>query len=442
LQQVCVKSRPPQWKADSDIDLRSLWTVLALLFTAVSSYTAVPVPQAENQEDTVRVFLDCPSCDEQYVRTEITFVSYVRDRAVADVHVLVTTESTGGGGTEYSLKFIGLGRYRDVDNSLTYTAPQTATPDERRRGLASMLKLGLVRYVANTRVASRLKLEFDEPSGKIPPAPQADPWNFWVFRVGGNGSVEAEQATNMTAVSGSVSTNRTTADLKVNLNGFVNYRQQHFDLDEDEDYTAVRKSFDGRALIAKTLTSHWSAGATAAIGASTFTNYDLRSRFAPAVEYDIYPYSESTRRILTLLYSVGLISADYTEETIYGKVSEGLVDHQFEVSLGLRQPWGTANGGFEAAQYLNRHGKYRISAFGGMNVRLFKGFSVTLDGSVSKRRDQLSLRRGEATSEEILVRQRELATDYAFDLGFGITYSFGSIFNNVVNPRFRNAGGF
>ena len=112
------------------------------------------------------------------------------------------------------------------------------------------------------------------------------------------------------------------------------------------------------------------------------------------------------------------------------------------MSLGLRQPWGTASGGFEVSQYLNRHAKYRVGAFGGMNVRVFKGFSVSIDGSVSKRRDQLSLRRGEATTEEILVRQRELATDYSFDLGFGISYSFGSIFNSVVNPRFRSAGGF
>jgi hypothetical protein len=73
---------------------------------------------------------------------------------------------------------------------------------------------------------------------------------------------------------------------------------------------------------------------------------------------------------------------------------------------------------------------------------VFKGFSISLNGAISRRRDQLSLRRGEATTEEILVRQRELATDYSYDLGFGISYSFGSIFNNVVNPRFRNAGGF
>jgi hypothetical protein len=417
--------------------------VLPVLFVIVAAapIQAQTPPAVPDKADAVRVFLDCPSCDDQYIRTEITFVNYVRDRADADVHVLVTTQGTGGGGIEYALKFIGLGRFRDVDNSLTYSAPQVATPDERRRGLASMLKLGLVRYVGNTPLASRLTVGFDKPEGPAAPA-SADPWNFWVFRIGGNGGVEAEQATSQTTLSGSFSANRTTADWKVNLNGFANCRQQHFDLEEGQKYTAVRRSFDGRALVAKSLTSHWSAGATAAIGASTFTNYDRRVRVSPAIEYNLYPYGESTQRILTLLYSVGLLRADYTEETIYGRTNETLVDQQFEVSLGLRQPWGTANGGFEAAQYLNRRGKYRISAFGGLDVRLFKGFAVSLDGSIAKRRDQLSLRRGEATTEEILVRQRELATDYSFDLSFGVSYSFGSIFNNVVNPRFRNAGGF
>ena len=31
-----------------------------------------------------QVFLDCASCDENYLRTEITFINYVRDRADAD----------------------------------------------------------------------------------------------------------------------------------------------------------------------------------------------------------------------------------------------------------------------------------------------------------------------------------------------------------------------
>jgi hypothetical protein len=415
--------------------------VLEVLLVVVLAPAAIQAQTPPAQPEAVRVFLDCPSCDDQYIRTEITFVNYVRDRADADVHVLVTTQGTGGGGIEYALKFIGLGRFRDVDNSLTFSAPQVATPDERRRGLASMLKLGLVRYVQNTALASRLTVGFDKPEGPAAPV-TSDPWNFWVFRIGGNGGVEAEQATSQTTMSGNFSANRTTADWKVNLNGFANYRQQHFDLEEGEQYSAVRRSYDSRALVAKSLSGHWSAGATIAIGASTFTNYDRRTRISPAIEYNLYPYTESTQRILTLLYSIGLQHADYTEETIYGRKTETLLDQQFEVSLGLRQPWGTANGGLEAAQYLNRPGKYRISAFGGMNVRVFKGFAVSLDGSIVRRRDQLSLRRGEATTEEILVRQRELATDYSFDLAFGVSYSFGSIFNNVVNPRFRNAGGF
>ena len=187
--------------------LRFFWVILSF---AAPIQAQTPSVSRDTSGDAVRVFLDCPSCDVQYMRTEITFVSYVRDRTAADVHVLVTTQGTGGGGTEYAMKFIGLGRFRDIDNSVTYIAPQTATLDERQRGLASMLKLGLVRYVTNTSLASRLTLRFDQPASQGA-TPTTDPWNFWVFRIGGNGSFEGEASTNQRAVSGTVSANRTTS---------------------------------------------------------------------------------------------------------------------------------------------------------------------------------------------------------------------------------------
>jgi hypothetical protein len=411
-----------------------------LLLGAFTPAAAQEIAPTEHT-DAIRVFLDCGSCDENYLRTEITFVSYVRDRTAADVHVLITTQGTGGGGVQYTVNFIGLDRFKGVDHLLTYPAPQTSTPDERRRGLASVLKLGLVRYVAETSLASRLSLRFDQ-GGARSPATTDDPWNFWVFRLGGSGGFDGEQATSLRSVSMNFSANRTTENWKISLFGFGNYRQQRFDLEDGETLTAIRRNTDGRGLVVKSLTPHWSVGATAALAASTFTNYDLRSRVAPAIEYNVFPYADSTRRSLTLLYSVGVQTADYTEETIYGRLDERLLDHQFEVSMGLRQPWGTANASFETSHYLNRSGKYRVGAFGGADVRLFKGFSISVDGGMSKRQDQLSLRRGEATTEEILIRQRELATDYSYDFRFGLSYSFGSIFNTVVNPRFRNAGGF
>ena len=65
------------------------------------------------------MFLDCQwQCDQEFLKKEITFVDWMRDRADADVHVLVTSQGTGGGGSEYTLKFIGLGRFANVEQTL------------------------------------------------------------------------------------------------------------------------------------------------------------------------------------------------------------------------------------------------------------------------------------------------------------------------------------
>jgi hypothetical protein len=193
--------------------------------------------------------------------------------------------------------------------------------------------------------------------------------------------------------------------------------------------------------VVKSLSQHWSAGIVGNASSSTFLNYDLRVRIAPGLEYDFFPYSQSTRRMLTLQYTLGVDSHNYREETIFGKTKERLFEQKLTTSLSRRQPWGTASGSVDLAQYLNDPHKYSISAFGATNVRLFKGFSFNLFTQLSRTRDQVYLPRGEATTEEILVRQRQLATGYQYFVNFGISYSFGSIFNNIVNPRFGGGGG-
>jgi hypothetical protein len=400
-----------------------------------------PAQPSTDRTDAVRVFLDCQSCDENYLRTEVTFISYVRDRVAADVHVLVTTEETGGGGSRYTLKFIGLGRFKGVDNSLTYTAPQTATSDARRRGFTEIFKLGLVRYVADSPAAERLKLTFDAPANQQKAEAVRDPWNFWVFRVAVGGNLEGEQQSSERSIEASFSANRTTERWKISINGESDYSEDKFELEDGSTFTAVSRDSLARVLAVKSLNARWSMGGTVLTTSSTFQNYDLRTRIAPGIEYNFFPYSESTRRILTLFYSVGVQHANYTEETIFGRTSERLLDHELELSLALRQPWGSAEASVETQHYLNRRDKYRVNAFGEVDVRLFKGFTLEMFVSASRRRDQLSLRRGSASTEEILVRQRELATGYQYEVGFGVSYSFGSIFNNVVNPRFRNVGG-
>jgi len=415
---------------------------LAVAALGVAPAWAQDQPQASDRGGALRVFLDCGSCDENYFRTEVTFINYVRDRADAEVHVLVTTQGTGGGGVEYTIKYIGLGRFAGVDHVLTHFSQQTQTADERRAGLVATFRLGLIRYAAETPLASRLKVTFDAPKESGAKQPVADPWNYWIFNIGASGSVEGQESGDEKRINGSFSANRTTNAWKMNFTSFASYSQEEFVLDEGETFTSVSRNIGANALVAKSLSDHWSLGGVWALQSSIFANYDLRMRAGGGLEYDIFPYADSTRRILALLYTVGMERAQYQETTIFGKDDETLMDHRFETTLNLRQPWGSASASFETVQYLSAPSKYRISTYGNVEIRVFKGFSVELYGQASRRRDQLSLRRGNATNEEILVRQRELATGYQYDVGFGISYSFGSIFNNIVNPRFRNAGGF
>ena len=99
----------------------TLLALLCLICSALAiparAQTAEPSP---TQPQLLRVFVDCYECDTEYLRQNVQFVDYVRDRAVADLHLLVTTQSTGGGGTAWTAKFIGLGRFDKVDRTLTF----------------------------------------------------------------------------------------------------------------------------------------------------------------------------------------------------------------------------------------------------------------------------------------------------------------------------------
>ena len=288
-----------------------------------AAQAATPTPtQAAKVDGPIRVFLDCTYwCDEEFIRREITFVDYVRDRTEADVHILLTTEGTGGGGTEYTIKFIGLGRFANVEQTLRHAAPTTATEDERRKAVAEVLKQGLVRYVAESPLASRLRISVApaDEKGTGQQAAASDPWNLWVFRANFGGSFSGEQSTTSHSLRASASANRTTEAWKLEFSTSGNRRRATYDLGEGEIFTSKSQDFTATAWVVKSLTEHWSAALHGRVASSTFVNQDLHTRTAAGVEYDIYPYSESTRRLLTLQYTVGLSTFDYNEVTIFGK---------------------------------------------------------------------------------------------------------------------------
>ena len=419
------------------------WQIVVLAFVVLLPFSRASA-QVAPTADKLRIFLDCHAfgCDFDYFRTEIPFVDYVRDRKDAALHVLVSTQSTGGGGIEYTLTFIGLRELAGATDTLRYASPTSATDDERRKGIAKVLKLGLVRYVAHTSQASGLQISYASPDKKDSSKKSTrDPWNYWVFRTRAGGNFSGESSQHFTYLNGSVSANRTTKDWKISTSVNGNYSESSFTLGEGEVFKSYSRSYGANELIVKSVTDHWSVGQRASLSSSTFSNSKLAARFAPAVEYNFFPYSQSTRRLVTLQYSAGVNSYQYRDTTIYEKMHEVRTDQSLLASIGLTQPWGSVNGSIEGANYLDDFSKRRLVFFNNVNARLFKGFSLSLFSSIGLVHDQLYLPKGAATDEEILLQRRQLETSYRYYAGVSLTYSFGSIFNNVVNPRFDGASG-
>ncbi|HSP90563.1 MAG TPA: hypothetical protein VLN08_06640, partial [Vicinamibacterales bacterium] len=143
---------------------RLLPALVVALFAATASLGAQEPHPAGAAPSAVRVFLDCPSgCDSTFIRKELNFVDHVRDREVADVHILITTEGAGGGGRLYTISFMGLRGFAGTNDTATFLTLQADTDDDIRRGLVRVLKLGLIRYVTSSSIRDSLEVTYRPP---------------------------------------------------------------------------------------------------------------------------------------------------------------------------------------------------------------------------------------------------------------------------------------
>ncbi|NOX37143.1 MAG: hypothetical protein GXO78_06350 [Calditrichaeota bacterium] len=391
-------------------------------------------------EKALRVFIDCPSCDLDYIRENIPYVHYLRDWTEAEVHILVTIRETGSGGREYTLTFIGKQRFRNLNDTLTYISSNDATDDEIRKGLVHKLKLGLMRYVAHTPVADFLTIQYLK---KVTTAQQIDRWKNWIFSIRLNVFSNGEKLTRFTSSFGNISAKKITLDWKIIFQIYGNYNESTFRYPGTR-LTSISRSHGIRSSIVRSLTDHWSLGFFVNYFSSSYRNIRWQIYGSPALEFNVFPYSESTRRSLTISYAMEPQAVAYVEETIFNKVQEFLWKQSLMVGVSFQQPWGRLAISVLGSQYLHDLSKNRVVLFSSASWRIFKGFSVNIFGQYSRIRDQLSLPRLGATPEEVLLRRKELETTYSYFLSFGISYAFGSLFSNVVNTRFddRLNGGY
>ncbi|MBW6499901.1 MAG: hypothetical protein K0B05_00775 [Bacteroidales bacterium] len=403
------------------------------LFIFLHGRSQEPAVQSDTlRKDALNVFMTASD----FIRKEIPWVNYVRDIKDAGVYIISTSQPTGSGGREYSYFLIGQHKFEGMRDTLTFVTSPDDTPDLIRQKQVSTLQMGLMRYVAKTPLSKYMKISFTEPLSETV---SSDKWDSWVIRSSVNGYLNGRKTYKSEYISGSISAGRITQDWKININARYYTNNSKYIIGDD----VINSRNDSKyvtGLIVKSISDHWSLGGSGKIGSSSYSNEKALVSIMPGIEYDLFPYSESTRRQLRILYSAGYNYVNYMDSTIYDKTNESLWLHSLSAVYEVVQKWGSVDISLTYSNYFHDWSKNNLSLDSYLNLRIAKGLSVTLGGGASLIHDQLGLVKQDLSTDEILLQRKELATQYQYFTSFGFTYTFGSIYNNVVNPRFGNSG--
>ena len=409
--------------------------ILLFLFEIILHTSAI---QAEEinliAESAPKVFIDCDNCDFDYIRSEISFVNYVIDRKNADIYILITKEGRGGGGDKYTLNFSGRNKYSAQEKILYFTTQEYETLDQIRVKMAQSLKLGLIPFVADSPIADNIHISYSTPKK---PVAKSDRWNNWVFRTRLGGQLRGEKSAKGKSLDASVAAERVTNKWKIRMGAYMNHQEEEYQIGDDS-VVGISKTRQFQSMTVRSLSRHWSLGAGLEAGSSTYSNMLFSFMAYPAIEYNIFPYSESTRREFRIFYGAGLGFNKYEKETIYEKTREWLWGQRIGIQLESKQEWGRIDVDIEGMNFFPDMSQNHLRVSSNLALHLVKGLSFAVHGGVSMIHDQIALPKGEATGQEILMQIRELETQYNYWFSLGFEYTFGSIYNNIVNSRFGN----
>lgn len=371
-----------------------------------------------SQQDSVNLknqalnfFLDCGYCDMDYVRDEIRFVNYVREQKEADVFLMITLQETGSGGREYTLTFYGQRKFIGMNDTLVYNSKPDDTSDNIRSGLVRTIKMGLMQYVAKTPQAALMTISYERQDNVV--ETPDDPWNNWVFDISLYGYTNGQESTKSMYGTGSVNANQVKEEYKLKCSAYLSYSENSYKKSDGSITRSISRSKMVDFLYVKSLGDHWSAGVSTNYWSSLYNNLENNLSFYPTLEYNLFKYSDATRRQLRMQYNLGPRYNDYIDTTVYNKTEELLYKESLGIAFSMNEKWGSASVSVSGSHYFHDFNLNNLNIWTDLNIRIFKGLSFNLYGSLSLIHDQVSLPKGDATDEEILLSQRILQTQYS-----------------------------
>lgn len=391
-------------------------------------------------------YIDCQSyCDIQFLKNEMTYVNFVRDRAAADIYCMLTAIETGNGGRRFTLLAYGQKQFEHQSDSLEFTTAPAVSEDVIRQALKTNLEKILVPYLLRTPMAEWIKFTYEKPEKKDSTVAVRDPWNFWTFSVGVNLFANGDANYGNFSYSGNMAANRVTNARKTRFSFFANENRDKYVFEDSDGSETVTRTVT-RSVYASfsevySLNNHLSAGFFTNYNASIYSNFKTKLGINAAVEYNFFPYKNAANRRFTANYFLGPEHRIYVDTTVYDHTKETLLHHNAGISYYEVKKWGTINASAYYGSFLHNSKLNNFSFNSFIDLNLFKGFTLGFGGFFGINHDQINLRKSGATRDETLLRIKELESGYNFFFSTRVNYTFGSNNSNVVNPRFDGDGG-
>lgn len=398
-----------------------------------------------SQTDSIKnnlpnIYLDCSDCDSEYmnyIKKNLNFVNYVRERRNADLHIIVTENETGSGGDQINLLFYGQNRFKGVNDTLYFSVLPNTSDEVMKKKFVKVLKIGIIKYLTNTNLIDNVKINYNLDTISKQVNENEDKWKSWVFKLASHFWYNGESSYTNLNIEDHVSAIKITDKFKQEIYIGQSYNESHYLYDGDEIIgTNNNYWFSDKTVFS--INDHWSYGFTSNINSSTYSNINVSANLLPAIEYDVFPYSKSTIKQFRILYRIGPVYNNYIDTTVFGKTTEVLYRNTLTIGYATNKKWGTIDLRLISGAYLHDFSLNREDVVSDISINLFKGLSFYLSGQLSFIHDQVSLSKEEASLENVLIRTKQLPTTLSYYTRIGLTYTFGSIYNNVVNPRFND----
>ncbi len=387
-------------------------------------------------QERLKVFVDC-DCNLDYIKTNCTCVDFVKNRTDADVHIMRTAQYNESGAPNVRLSFLGQKKYDHKTDSISYDLPKGVTELDSREKFLHYLMAGLMPFIAKSGFLNEVTVEMKADSGQhIKQTLSKDPWHAWIIELNGNGNFNGSEAYGNSNLNANISAVQETPKVKNILWMHTDLQRQRVTSDGVSTIYPFQ-NYEAGIFLSKRLKDHWAIGSEYNLANSLFSNFRLRSTYKPSFEISFFKYEDYNSKRLNFLFEPSISYNSYYDTTIYFKTEEWVLGQNLSLIGSSTQKWGSVNAGIFWRNLYTDFSKNSLSFMGSVSLKVANGININFFGQYEFVRNQINLRKENATLADILVKNRELRSAYNYMMGVGLSYTFGSKTNNVINPIYK-----